>query len=161
MLDKKRLLELEEYIRRHLIIQEAAFEMKCISEDIQMVELDDFVQSNRKPSFSQLLFRFIDNEGVRDAELYKKAGLDRKHFSKIRSNPNYRSGKNTVIVLAFALQLDRAESEQLLGSAGYYLSESDTFDLIIQYFIEKKIYDIHEVNAALDYYNLKTLISEK
>jgi len=83
-------------------------------------------------------------------------GIDRRHFSKIRS-ANYRIGKNTVISLVLALKLNKKEAEELLNAAGYSLSDSDTFDLIIQYFLEKKIYDILTVNQALDYFSLKPL----
>jgi len=104
------------------------------------------------------LFSFIDKKGVSDPDIYKKAGIDRRHFSKIRSNPDYRPGKNTVIALALALELNKKETDKLLSSAGYSLSDSDTFDLVIQFCVEKKIYDIHDVNQALDYFSLKPLI---
>ena len=92
-----------------------------------------------------------------DAEVYKKAGLDRRHFSKIRSNPNYHPGKNTVIALAIALELNKKETGRLLTVAGYSLSESDTFDLVIQFCLEKKIYDLDTINQALEYFSLKPL----
>lgn len=95
--------------------------------------------------------------GASDTEIYKRAGMDRKHFSKIRSNSSYRPGKTTIIALALALQLNKKETDKLLSSAGYLLSNSDTGDLVIQFCLEKKIYDIDQVNQALDYLSLKPL----
>lgn len=76
----------------------------------------------------------------------KKAGLDRKLFSKIRSNPNYRPRKQTIIALALALELNINEADELLQAAGYSLSQSQTFDLVIEYCIKNQIYNIHDVN---------------
>ncbi len=111
----------------------------------------------RKLTFNQVLFEYIDKKNTSDIDIYKRAGIDRRHFSKIRSNLDYRPSKNTVIALALALQLDQNKAHRLLRSAGYSLSDSDTFDLVIQFCLEKKIYDIHDVNLALDYFSLKPL----
>ena len=92
-----------------------------------------------------------------DPVIYNRAGIDRRHFSKIRSNSNCRPGKNTAIALAIALELNQKETMNLLSAAGYSLSESDTFDLVIQFCLMKKIYNIHSVNQALDYFGLKPL----
>ncbi len=119
--------------------------------------MDDYIKKTRKPTFNQVLFGFIDKTGASDSDIYKKAGLDRRHFSKIRSNPDYRPGKNSTIALAIALELNKKEANELLTAAGYSLSESDTFDLVIRFCLEKKIYDIHNVNQALDYFSLKPL----
>ncbi len=100
---------------------------------------------------------YIDIKATSDADIYKKAGIDRRHFQKIRSNSDYRPGRNTVIALAMALELDKKETDKLLGSAGYSLSESETFDLVIQFCLEKKIYNMDDVNQALDYFSLKPL----
>ena len=164
MLDEKLLIELREYIDGHLgriakdVCKSPMYRPEILYEEIQPVELENFVKDKRKPTFNQLLFSFIDKKGVSDPDIYKKAGIDRRHFSKIRSNPDYRPGKNTVISLALALELNKKETDKLLSSAGYSLSDSDTFDLVIQFCVEKKIYDIHDVNQALDYFSLKPLI---
>ena len=131
--------------------------MDRFSESIQQNELEDFIKNTRKPTFSEVLFRFIDRIQASDADVYKRAGIDRRHFSKIRSNSKYGPRKNTVIALALSLELSKVETDKLLGSAGYSLSESDTFDLVIQFFLEKKIYNIQDVNQTLEYFNLKPL----
>jgi hypothetical protein len=164
MLDKKFFLELQEYIDEHLgrfvldVCETPEYLNQSIYKEIQDNELNAFVKNNRKPTFTQVLFSFIDKKGTSDSDTYKRAGIDRRHFSKIRSNPNYRPGKNTAIALALALELNKKETDKLLSSAGYSLSDSDTFDLVIQFCVEKKIYDINNVNEALDYFSLKTLI---
>lgn len=159
MLSEKLLIELKEYIEKHLNTMHFTLcdSSERICEEIQSIDLEEYVKNNRKPTFSQILFGFIDKKGLTDSEIYKKAGIDRRHFSKIRSNPDYRIGKNTAIALALALELNKNDTDELLGSAGYFLSENDTFDLVIQFCIKKKIYDINNVNQALDYFSLKSL----
>ena len=120
-------------------------------------EVKDFIETKQKRTFKQVLFHFIDSKNMSDAEIYRKANIDRRHFHKIRSKPEYRPGKSTVIALALALELDKNDTITLLNSAGYTLSDSDTFDLVIQFCLEKKIYDIHDVNLALDFMGLKPL----
>ncbi|MFT9597502.1 hypothetical protein [Mesobacillus sp.] len=162
MLDKKILADLQEYIDQNMTIilyeKSAAPLEDFVLESISPLELETFIAQKRKPTLQKVLFDFIDKKGAAsDAEIYKKAGIDRRHFSKIRSNPEYRPSKNTVIALALALELNKKETDKLLSSAGYSLSDSETSDLVIQFCIERNIYEIHQVNYALDYFSQKPL----
>lgn len=100
-------------------------------------------------TFQEYLFMIIDRKGLTDPEVYKKANIDRKLFSKIRSNIDYAPSKKTAVALAIALELSLDETKDLLMRAGYALSPSSTFDKIIEYCIEEEEYNIHEINTFL------------
>jgi len=99
--------------------------------------------------FTETLLKLIDRAGKKDSEIYKKALLSKQHFSKIRNNPHYKPTKQTAIALALALELDLEQTRDLIGRAGYALTNSSRFDLIIRYFIERKQYNLVEINMVL------------
>ena len=99
--------------------------------------------------FTETLLKLIDDSGKKDSEVYKKALLSKQHFSKIRNNPNYKPTKQTAIALALALELDLNATKDLIGRAGYALTNSSKFDLIIRYHIENRKYNVVEINTVL------------
>lgn len=100
-------------------------------------------------TFSEYLLRMIDYKGLKDPDVYKKANIDRRLFSKIRSNKHYQPSKNTALALAFALELNLDETKDMLNKAGYALSNSNKVDIIFKYFIEQNNYNIYELNEVL------------
>ena len=115
---------------------------------LKSVSLEEMLRQE-DAGFTETLLKLIDKTGNKDSEIYKKANISKQHFSKIRTNPDYRPTKSTAIALALALELDLEETKDLIGRAGYALTNSSKFDLIIRYFIEKKNYNIVEINMAL------------
>ena len=110
--------------------------------------LDDLL-AHLDAGFSETLLNLIDHSGKKDSEIYKKANVDRKLFSKIRNNPDYKPSKTTAIAFAIALELNLDETRDLVARAGYALSPSSKFDIIIEYFIMQRDYDIFKINEAL------------
>lgn len=108
-------------------------------------------------SFSTALMQLIEAKGQDHVEVYKRANIDRKLFSKIRTRHEYIPSKKTIIALALALELSFDESQELLGKAGFTLSRSILFDVIIEYFISQNKYDIFEINNVLFAYKQPTL----
>lgn len=107
------------------------------------------LMQNLGETFQETLFRKIRESGFTETEIYKKANLDRKLFSKIRSNPAYHPGKNIVLALAVALRMNLEETQEFLAKAEYALSPANRSDLIVRYFLEREIYDIDTINYAL------------
>lgn len=99
--------------------------------------------------FSETLLKLIDQSGKKDSDIYNKANVSRQHFSKIRNNPGYKPTKPTAIAFAIALELNMDQTRDLIGRAGYALTRSSKFDVIIMYFIENRNFNLHDINAAL------------
>lgn len=114
--------------------------------------VDDWIQRMDKP-FNAALLQLIDAKGKTDAQVYKRANIDRKLFSKIRTGKGYIPSKRTILALAVALELSLGETIHLLAGAGYTLSHSQTFDMIVEYFIVTGRYDIHQINEVLFKYD--------
>ena len=124
----------------------APMEMLCEAES--PMSLEDLLLLE-DAGFTETLLKLIDRTGKKDSEIYKKANLSKQHFSKIRNNLHYQPTKATAIALALALELDLEATRDLIGRAGFALSNSSKFDLIIRYFIEQRIYNVVEINLVL------------
>ena len=157
-------LDLEKYIQEHWVASKEEEQDASEGQEIEearskggiafsgqdkSVSLEDLIGDVGK-TFHEVLFETIARSGMTDVEVYKRANMDRKLFSKIRSNPAYHPRKDTVLALAIALRMDLDETQDLLSRAEYAMSPSSKSDVIIRYFIERGIYDIHLINIALD-----------
>ena len=122
-----------------------------------MNNLTNYLNHHKSKSFNELLFSYIDQSGHKDSEIYKKVDIDRKLFSKIRCSNDYIPRKKVIIKLALSLQLDKSNFQKLLNSAGYSLTNNNSFDLIISYCIENNIYDLNTINDYLYNYSKAVL----
>ena len=118
---------------------------------------EDHIKENKMPSFSETLLNMIDQKEMKDSDVYRRAGIDRRLFWKIRNDDTYQTSKRTVFALILSLRLSEEESEELLESAGYSFSRSQEYDLIILFFVRNAIYDFELVNYALMEHRLQPL----
>ncbi len=141
-------------LRRNLLEVERGFltSYQTVGEAVLEAPLDDLVGNLDEP-FAETLLRLIDTKGKDDVDVYKKANLDRRLFSKIRSNKGYMPSKRTVLALAIGLELSLDETNDLLKRAGFALSQSKVSDVIVEYFIVHGKYNIYEINEVLFRYD--------
>ena len=137
-----------ERLRRMSVLESRTLSADAAAAPMAVGGLDSLL-AHLDAGFSETLLKLIDRSGKKDAEVYKKANVDRKLFSKIRNNPDYKPSKATAIAFAIALELSLPETRDLIARAGYALGPSSKFDVIIEYFIMQRDYDIFKINEAL------------
>lgn len=150
MLTKELLEQLNAYVEQNL----REYPNICASIDVEALEKE---LRRIKETFPQYLLNFIAERGLDEVDVYKRANLDRRFFSKLRREEGYMPSKRTLIAIAFGLELSVDEAEDLLDRAGYSFSPYDTEDVIAKFFFEQGIHDLFEVNEALDRYGCKIL----
>lgn len=122
------------------------------------ISITDYITNNKEEeTFQTKLFSYIDKNNLKDSDVYNKVNIDRRLFSKIRSNRDYHPSKETVILLGLALELTETEIEDLLKSASYSLPMNTTYDLIIRFCFKEHIYNINQINDFLYDHDCKTL----
>ena len=148
--------KLKEYINNNL---EDIPRIRRRLSSYQTSKIDNYINENNKDShFQELLFKYIDDRSLKDSDVYNKVHIDRRLFSKIRSDINYHPSKETVILLGLSLKLNEEEIDKLLNSASYSLPKNSIYDLIIRFCFREGIYELKDVNDLLETYNCKLFI---
>lgn len=150
------------FIKNNLVIEKAFMGSArrnaryCEEELCDYSSVSEYIDSNKNENkFQRLLFKYIDDRDLKDSDVYNKVHIDRRLFSKIRSDEDYHPSKDTVILLGLSLELNINEITSLLESASYSLPYNNHYDLIIRFCFLEGIYDIKEVNELLSIYNCK------
>lgn len=151
-IDDRYVDEHEDDRRARMSRRQSTEEAVCFYSDAPMAAMElslDDALDQLDESFSEMLLRKIDESGMTDAQCYKKANIDRKLFSKIKGDKYYKPSKATAVAFGLALELPLAELKELLGKAGYSMTRSSKFDIIVEYFVQRGNYDVFEINEAL------------
>lgn len=146
-MSRRRKAELEYNILADEVCEEST-EYEALAPTAAPRKLEDLMKEIDE-TFSEALIRLIDQKGLKDPEVYKKANIDRKFFNKIKNNKNYKPSKSTCVAFAIALELNLDETRDLIGKAGYALTHSSKFDIIIEFFILQRNYNMFEINEVL------------
>jgi hypothetical protein len=160
--------KLEKYLKEHLeektTLKERSFagasSMEYMEEGVlyKSHDINHYIENNMDDNtFQTKLFEYIDEKNLKDSDVYNKVNIDRRLFSKIRSDKNYHPSKETVILLGLALKLSEEEIVDLLESASYSLPMNTTFDLIIRFCFKEHIYNVNKVNEFLYDHECKTI----
>ena len=124
----------------------------------ECADINTYIDDNKEDdTFQTYLFKLIDERNLKDSDVYNKVNIDRRLFSKIRSNKDYHPSKETIILFGLALELSEKEIEDLLKLASYSLPMNNNFDLIIRFCFKEKIYDVNTINEFLYEHNCKLL----
>ncbi len=147
--------KLNEYINNNL---EALPRIRRRLNNYQTSRIENYINENNKENkFQELLFKYIDDRNLKDSDVYSRVHIDRRLFSKIRSDINYHPSKETVILLGLSLKLNEQEIEKLLNSASYSLPKNNIYDLIIRFCFIEGIYEISDINDLLEIHNCKLI----
>ena len=147
--------KLNEYINNNL---ETLPRIRRRLSNYQTSKIEDYInETNKENYFQELLFKYIDDRGLKDSDVYNRVHIDRRLFSKIRSDINYHPSKETVILLGLSLKLNEQEIEKLLNSASYSLPKNNIYDLIIRFCFIEGIYEISDINDLLEIHNCKLI----
>ena len=154
---------IESFVRSYIeknfreVAEETKVTMHGAFEDVELDRVDFlklYAQAKTGgETFSEMLFRLVKESGEKNSDIYNRAGIDRRHFSKIINHADYRPSKQTVLAFAIALKLDFERTKDLLAVAGFSLTKTNLADVIVSFFIEYKIFDVDLVNRILYKYD--------